>query len=292
MAESRIFPPGSEWLYAKVYMGYYTADQLLAEVIGPQAEAWQSQGWCTKWFFIRYADPDPHLRLRFYHPDRKEVLKILPALQSLLQEYMEDDLIWKVQIDTYQREIERYGAQTITLSEDLFHLDSQQAVAFLGLIEGPEGEEIRWLFALKAMDSLLHGFEIPLEGREKLLAQLRETFALEFNMERSLKRQLDQKYRDSRGKISQFIENPALVDGDFEVLNQLLAKTQVEARPIIAQLISHTQAADSQVGLFELLGSYLHMLNNRLFSSNNRTHELVCYDFLHRHYQSTLARKD
>jgi len=41
----------------------------------------------------------------------------------------------------------------------------------------------------------------------------------------------------------------------------------------------------------KLMLSYLHMLNNRLFKSKQRKHELVLYNFLYNHYRSKLARE-
>jgi thiopeptide-type bacteriocin biosynthesis protein len=46
---------------------------------------------------------------------------IYPVLNSLL----EQNSVWKIQTDTYQREIERYGEKTIEDSETLFWHDSE-----------------------------------------------------------------------------------------------------------------------------------------------------------------------
>ena len=41
----------------------------------------------------------------------------------------------------------------------------------------------------------------------------------------------------------------------------------------------------------KLMGSYIHMLINRLFKSKQRLHEMVIYDFLFRYYKSEIAKK-
>src|SRR5262249_16179051 len=56
----RSFPPGSEWLYAKLYAGPATLDQLLRDVIRPIVEVASRTGAVDRWFFIRYGDPDWH----------------------------------------------------------------------------------------------------------------------------------------------------------------------------------------------------------------------------------------
>ena len=49
----RSFPPGSEWLYAKLYAGPATLDQLLRDVIRPMVETVSRTGAVDRWFFVR-----------------------------------------------------------------------------------------------------------------------------------------------------------------------------------------------------------------------------------------------
>src|SRR5690606_440027 len=65
LAARRVFPPGSEWLFAKIYAGEATADRVLCEAIGPVARAALARGDASRWFFVRYHDPHPHVRVRF-----------------------------------------------------------------------------------------------------------------------------------------------------------------------------------------------------------------------------------
>src|SRR5207253_1369387 len=64
-AVRRTFTPGSDWLYAKLYTGSATADSLLLDVVAPLARELLAADAVDSWFFIRYADPDWHLRVRF-----------------------------------------------------------------------------------------------------------------------------------------------------------------------------------------------------------------------------------
>ena len=65
-AVRRRFPPGSEWLYAKLYTGAATADRVLRDVVGPVTRSALRAGAVDGWFFIRYGDPDWHLRWRLH----------------------------------------------------------------------------------------------------------------------------------------------------------------------------------------------------------------------------------
>ena len=62
----RTFAPGSEWTYLKLYTGSASADALLRDEIGPLAGELIGSGAADTWFFIRYADPQFHLRVRFH----------------------------------------------------------------------------------------------------------------------------------------------------------------------------------------------------------------------------------
>ena len=49
----------------KLYGPREDEDELLAGPVRELAEAAAEDGLASGWFFLRYGDPDPHLRLRF-----------------------------------------------------------------------------------------------------------------------------------------------------------------------------------------------------------------------------------
>ncbi|MDB5088855.1 MAG: Lantibiotic dehydratase domain protein, partial [Mucilaginibacter sp.] len=116
----RNFSIGSEWLYYKFYCGVNTSDKILCNIIKPLTEQFIEEGLIDKWFFIRYADPDVHLRIRFHLPKISALGIIISKIKQAVAEYEQTGLIKKTQIDTYQREIERYGESAILPAEDLF----------------------------------------------------------------------------------------------------------------------------------------------------------------------------
>ena len=193
----RAFLPGSEWLYYKIYTGSQTADRILGELIFPFTQQMKTEGLIDQWFFIRYGDPDNHLRVRFHLSDPSAFGKVVAALTPLLEEYYDLKLVWKVQLDVYKRELERYGAATICLSEQLFHYESDLMAQFLGMIDGEEGEELRWLFGLRAINQLLTDFGLNEDQKIALLATLKTGFMTEFGIE--IARRTVAKYRESLG---------------------------------------------------------------------------------------------
>ena len=277
----RSFIIGDEWLYYKIYTGSKTADLVLTDIIKPVATQLIENGNIDSWFFIRYNDPKHHIRVRFHYNKPSDVATIINELYTSLKEFVDQDLIWKIQLDTYQREIERYGIQTMELSEKLFFLDSTMMVNFIDMIDGDEGEELRWLFGIRAIDQLLIDFGYNEDQKLALLENLKIGFAKEFGMNKHLKKQLDKKFRNQHDKIKNFLKLDRDIEPEYAPIIDVLEKKSIVGVSIIKSIKSIV----SKTALDDLLGSYIHMLMNRLFRSKNRLHEMVVYDLLYRVYK-------
>ncbi|MFD2786281.1 lantibiotic dehydratase [Hymenobacter rubripertinctus] len=277
----RNFSLGSEWLYYKLYCGPKIANRVLREAVAPLISELHGQGLITQWFFVRYADPEPHLRLRLHLTDAQRTGEVVQLVHAHVRPCIECGYIWKDQTDTYCRELERYGRSTMALSEMLF---GYQSVAYLQQLvhTAPEEEAQLWLWSVRATDELLDAFNLSVVRKKQLLGGLQEAFAAEFGVDKTLKRQLDAKYRHFRSDIRHMLAGP--VDGQPGQLNPQL---RAVAEAIQQQVHQHP----NEVGLDALLSSYIHMLLNRLIPADARLHELVLYDFLYRHYDSCLARQ-
>lgn len=287
----RSFILGSEWLYYKIYVGAKTADLFLSETVLPLVQELKEKNRIEKWFFIRYADPKPHLRIRFLMRERQYIGDVIQLFFTELQAWVDADLIWKVQSDTYTRELERYGPDTIELSETIFWHDSETILQFLNMIEGEEGEKLRWLFGLRYIDVFLSAFAYTLQDKLEFLDVLKTSFGKEFNMARPLKKQLDDKYRKYRREVDDFMAFTPKDSPDYRAIYQNLEGGQAKIKSVAEQLLALEAKGDLQPNLRSLMNSYVHMLMNRLFKSKNRLNEMVCYDFLYRYYKSALARK-
>jgi thiopeptide-type bacteriocin biosynthesis protein len=287
----RAFIAGDDWLYYKIYAGPHTCDAVLSEIILPTSESLLSENVITKWFFIRYADPQTHLRVRFFLSDVSLSGKVIGKLNPHLREWLQDDLIWKVQLDTYQREIERYGANSIELVEEIFFHDSKMIATLAGMLVSSEGEQLRWLFGIRAIDSFLDAFYLTIHQKADIMRVLSEGFKNEFGGSKSLRIQLDSRYRYEKKMIEGFMQPAERVGPEVSQLLPLLTAKNEAIRPLALQLFALFKAGSLQIEMNSLLHSLIHMLMNRLFRSNNRLNEMVCYDFLHRYYASAIARQ-
>ncbi len=287
----RNFSLGSEWLFYKLYCGVKTADKILTEIIKPLTEQLIEQKLIDSWFFIRYADPDIHLRIRFHFTALKNIGTVISLFQKAIAVYEKNGLIWKVQTDTYQREIERYGENTLLLGEQIFYYDSKCIVDVLDMMDGDEGEEIRWLFAIRAVNELLSDFNYSNEQKRDLMENLKIGFAHEFNMDKNLKMQMDRKFRIYREAIAKVLDVNNDEISDLQPLFELLKYKSESISPLVTEILTIQQKNQLHLPLNDLLASYIHMLLNRMFKNKHRMHEMVVYDFMWRTYRSALAQQ-
>jgi len=290
---ARRFAPGSEWLYAKIYCGTVTADQVLRDVIHPVMRKAVSFGATDQWFFIRYSDPDSHLRVRFHgQPDwlREEVF---PALQAALAPLLDDGRVRRLQLDTYEREVERYGGDLgILLSEQIFHADSVAAVEVMDLLDTTDaGMDERWQLALCGMDRMLNDFEFDLAGKAQILKAVRAGFLKEFNAGELVIEQLGERYRQKRKALEPLLD--LSLDGRSSLAAglEVFARRSVRLRAIAAELRAAQREGRLTATFADIVASHLHMHANRMLRSAHRAQEMVIYDLLTRLYTAQLARQ-
>ncbi|MDK1290315.1 lantibiotic dehydratase [Pseudoalteromonas umbrosa] len=285
----RRFSAGSEWLSLKIYSGNSLVEQLLTDELLPLIE--QNSELYDKWFFIRYGDPDWHIRLRFHGEPSLLCGQLLPRLNALLDPKIESGELHKVELMTYEREVERYGGpESMSLVESLFMLDSRLIAQTCGLID-EYGEDVRWRVALACTHRLFNLFEYSDESRFALVSQLREGFGREFNESSTLRKQLGNRYRDYQQQLDDDFdklvpENAADCDEVQSAILAILEQWQGSAAPVIEVL--NRLIAEDQLNCTKdsLLNSILHMHNNRMFKAYGREQELVIHDLMRRKYFS------
>jgi thiopeptide-type bacteriocin biosynthesis protein len=179
----RTFSVGSEWLYAKIYCGAKTGEKLLCSVLKPLTDKLLSEKLIDKFFFIRFHDTSHHIRIRFHNSIKKDFWKeVILRLENILQPSFENRTVHNLQFETYRREVERYGIDTMNLSEDVFSHHSGTVLNFIPLLEGDEGEQYRWQIGLKAIDLMLDHFNYTLEQKRNLIRSLDASFSEEFKI--------------------------------------------------------------------------------------------------------------
>jgi thiopeptide-type bacteriocin biosynthesis protein len=289
-AVRQTFSVGSEWIYLKLYCGEKTADNILSNVVHPFVTEWLASGGIRRFFFIRFKDPAFHLRLRLQVSDLSHLGPVLRSFQQLIRPLEEKGFIWKIQQDTYQRELDRYGPSTIELAEELFHYDSLATLEMLSLTDGIERDHIRWLWAIRAADDLLEAMGMTLPQKQALAQYLRDAFHREFKADKKVRSQLSTKYRTHKLPVGDILNRSKDAESPWLPILQPLMQRQTRIRPLAERIVRLEGEGRLEPQLHELLYSYIHMTLNRVIISEPRLHELVMYDLLFTHYRSCIER--
>lgn len=276
------------WLYYKIYCGPKTCDDILTTKINEIVSQLLIKKSIDSWFFIRYNDPDSHLRFRVHLTEINKMDEIQHVIDTLFLPLINQYVISEIQTEKYEREFERYGANSIKLVEQLFYNDSNFVMNILISLKEYYDDSYRWQIAIKSVDDLLNDFNYNLENKYSLISQLCSSFFKEHGASKDLKIRLDIKYRSLKRKIESIFnweENT-----DLFIINDLLKQKSSLSKSIINELLLINSNKKLEMPIDELIASILHMNLNRLFMGRNRTNEFVVYDLLSKYYKSQLIR--
>lgn len=277
---SRSFLPGSEWLYFKLYAASVDANRLINEVAKPLICDVVRDGIVDRWFFLKYADPHWHVRVRLRGDPILLLERVLPRLHAVVAGH--SAWIWKMQIDTYEREVERYGGILgIDLAEQTFHADSEAVLNLLGLLAGDDDPDRAWRVAMMGMDWLLADLGLDARAKLDVVSHARRELAQELGVTSRVIAQIDAKYEReaARSTCSDGTEKNPYVEA--------LSLRSERLRPV------GTGLGASSIGITrQSFGRHMiHMHANRLLQAPSRAQELVIARMLERLYGSDEVRE-
>jgi lantibiotic biosynthesis protein len=265
--EERLRPPGSDWLYLKLYGPREDEDELLAGPVRELAEAAVRDGLASGWFFLRYGDPGPHLRLRFRGEPERLTGGLLPRLFQWAGRLVAAGGCDRFAVDTYEREIERYGGpEGMAAAEDLFAADSRCVAALLGCPREGLGLD-RVGLAVLTTDDLLEALGLdPLRRLAWCAPRVAD------------RRASGPEHRRRKATLRPLLADPrrlASVPGGRELLGRL-AERRAALVPVARRLAELTAtAARPQPTLHDLAASFVHLHCNRLLGTDPASERLV-----------------
>ena len=288
-AVARVFPPGGEWFYAKIYGSPRSLDGLLTGAAMPVIQELRSAGLVDHWFFIRYWDPRPHLRVRLHGtPDRLRS-EAWPRLNEALRPWLETGEVWAMQVDTYVRETERYGGpEAIEAAERFFAADSDMAASLIGMDSG-RLDDIRERFVIASVSALLDDVGFDLQTREVWTRNVRDALLADLGLGRDAAIGFGRRFRLIKGELEGLID-PC---GDApwqEDVRAILRQRSPAAAEFATKLRELERDGRLTASLPGVVASLAHMSVNRLVPSAPRTVEVVVFDFLNRLYAGAMAR--
>lgn len=279
----RTFEPGSAWTYLKLYCPPSEANAFLLNNLVKIIAGLKHENYIKKWFFVRYYDPNFHIRIRFYQPQNSINCfeNIIRAFSTVLSNMVKNKQIWKVQYDTYERELERYSADNMEQIESLFCVSSEMAISILQLSEHFD-ENFTWKAAIKSIDIFFSAFTIALPERIAFLETWTGNFTEEFGLSKKALKQIKSNYRFVRDEISAFLNNQTeasktwtkTCEKHVQNINSILNNISSDQREIISSK----------------LDSIMHMHTNRIYHSDQKANEMVSYFYLLDFYRSTRAQ--
>ncbi|WP_433514309.1 lantibiotic dehydratase [Nonomuraea sp. CA-143628] len=121
--------PGARVLYAKLYGDPGVVDTILTRHLPDLLETWDEP---PMWWFVRYRDPRPHLRLRLHLVGEHDYGPFAARVGAWAAELRGRGLVGDLVLDTYHPETARYGSgEVMAGAEAVFAADSAAVVAQL-----------------------------------------------------------------------------------------------------------------------------------------------------------------
>jgi thiopeptide-type bacteriocin biosynthesis protein len=246
----QIRPPGSEWLYLKLYGPRSREDVLLGGPVRRLCQEVVDEGLVEDWFFVRYADPDAHLRLRFRgRPDRLAG-SLFPRLCDFASKLLMEGHCLRFSFDTYEREVERFGGPDgVVASEALFCADSRAVLQLIASVKGPE----RVIAAMITADDLLGGLGLDDEARHLWLKQTVPA-----------RKDIGDEYRVRKHDLIAAFQNPLYFSAP---VGAALAERRKALASVARRLAALEASGNLAQPVSKLCESYLHLHCNRLLNN-------------------------
>jgi thiopeptide-type bacteriocin biosynthesis protein len=247
--EMRLRPLGSDWIFLKLYGPRSGSDELLAGPVRNFCHEVEEASLADEWFFVRYADPEAHIRLRFRGSPKSLMESLLPRVCTWAEDLVTQGRCFKFAFDTYEREVERYGGPDGTAAaETLFAADSRLIVDLIAAVPRVE----RVFLAVVLVDYLLDALRLDEAAR---LAWLKQTVMS--------RKEVSDEYRTRRKDLIAALCYPSQLNAAIrDVCDQHRGRFAEVARRLA--LLESSQALTQP--MTKLYSSYVHMHCNRLMN--------------------------
>lgn len=169
-----LFPGEDHWYYYKLYVTGIRMNELISDYVYDFCESLIHKGMISKYFFVRYADPKFHLRLRLQVTEHGNEL-LHQQLNQFLNQLHEKGVVHSVQMENYVRELERYGGyEVIDAAEDYFLADSRYVGNLIKLRRERRINYSDEYLGIISIISIMEHFQLPFEDQEQLFRGLIE----------------------------------------------------------------------------------------------------------------------
>ncbi len=283
----RSFAPGSRWVYCKIYCSPQISEILLTTAIKSIVEELRRADYISEWFFIRFSDVGYHIRVRFQLVKTNLLGVVQASIQSELKCYIDDQRVWKIQYDTYEREVRRYGGESgISCCEEWFSHDSDCAVGLLDTIGKGIDESDRWKIALYSCHRLFLDFGMTVNERKRLLSQLAKGYRIELGLDKSHGIKVSSMYRELKKDLEDLIIGSRPANGPWREVAEILDARSAGVAKSTMEILKAARQGKLEISVSEISMSVAHMCVIRILTSDWREQEMFIYEFLARLYET------
>ena len=270
-------PPGSDWLYLKLYCPRGRQDELVAEQVRVVAAELIERGLVDRWFFVRYADPESHVRFRVHGTPAQVSGAVLATVAEWAGRLVADEVCTRWSTDVYEREVERYGGpRGIDVAESIFAVDAVAVADLLAVLRATDPVDPIELLAVTVED-LLAGLGFDDGARARWFAA-----------GPTPSRESGRVYRTRQAGLRRLLARGATTLGPAgEAVAAVLDARRAALAPLTADLRAFADAEELRVPSRDLAADFVHLHCNRLFG--DREHERLVLDLLCRTHGGLLA---
>lgn len=275
--KKKVHLPGGDWSYFKIYghlesLNMFLRDPSLLNLI----DDFKKNGGIRCWFFIRYSDPEPHLRIRF------KLTKVFSTVITnqfslLVKKFLQNGLLIDFNVSTYEPERARYATFGMKRIEKLFQMSSEVVLTFQSTIKSAVQETY---FAFGSLAMILTCFVESPKDKLRLVTQV----LANLNIVDKHRKQLDQYYREHSKELSNIGSDPRqYYQGDRKEKLDKLANKCVELR--------RSCLVQGNFAQFQLIVDVIHMHLNRVNASGSLILEAATYYLMKKYLRSVLFRE-
>jgi thiopeptide-type bacteriocin biosynthesis protein len=279
------FAPSDDWVYFKIVAVPRVIDRLLSSTVVDLVRSLFTSELIERWFFVRYADPDWHLRLRFQIKSKDAFANLCQQVVAAFRRDLDFGRVVSIGMDTYFPEVGRYGGKaSLELAHGIFWADSDCALQAISRTarDGTRGDMERWLQCIAMLDSVLSAFAMDESTRPRFLHELAEGYLSEAEDPSAHRRRIGDIYRREKKNISSVLSSNRT--GATPHFSNHYLRCSSLAREI-ALLDRQSQLT---VPVDQVIVSFLHMTCNRMLVDSQRSTEPYLYELLARSYRAPL----
>ncbi len=241
----------SDWLYLELFCNTH-AD---AEIFNVIQHDILSKNQTDLFFFIYYANPERHLRLRFKTNSLENKQYIIKKVHELKSK----NVISKYHILPYEPEIYRYGgAQIMEFSQSIFHLDTHDLLNHILNNDSDLSKRDIDIIAILKIKNYLTFLNFSLDEMILNCESIIKSYSEEFEFTTELRKDFNKQYNNLKLEIGVYEYSNFLEQASFK--NTLLDKIK-----------------NSNLKIDEYAWLIIHMSMNRHFKEQQRLNEFRIY---------------